>query len=78
MRIASVAGHHPDWRRRMRGELFWIVMVKMAALALLWMLFFSATHRAAVDGESVSRRLAIPQPAVPSRPGPSRQEVSHG
>lgn len=80
MTIASVAGGRSDWRRRMRGELFWIFLVKLAALTLLWMLFFSATHHAAIDGESVSQQLGVAQSAAPSRspPTPSIKETSRG
>lgn len=80
MTIASVAAGRPDWRRRMGGELFWIFLVKLAALTLLWMLFFSAAHRAPVDGESVSRQLGIPRAATHSRSlsTPAGRETSHG
>jgi hypothetical protein len=79
MTITSVAGARPDWRRRMRGELFLIFLAKLAALTLLWMLFFSASHRAAVDGSSVSRQLGV-SPTAPSRTPltPSVKEVSRG
>jgi hypothetical protein len=79
MTIASVAGARADWRRRIRGELFWIFLAKLAALTLLWMLFFSATQHAPVDGESVSHQLGLSRSAAPSRspPAPSRKEISH-
>lgn len=67
MTIASAAGTRPDWRRRMRGELFWIVLAKLAALTLLWALFFSAAHRASVDGDSLSHQLGVAPTAAPSR-----------
>ena len=67
MTIASVAGARADWRRRMRGELFWIFLAKLAALTLLWMLFFSAAHRATVDRDALSRRLGVaPAAATPT------------
>lgn len=73
------APDEPDWRRRMGGELFWILLVKLAALTLLWMLFFSAAHHAVIDGESVSHRLGVAPPAVPSRsPRPFVKEISRG
>lgn len=80
MTIASVAGGRLDWRRRMRGELFWIILVKLAALTLLWMLFFSAPHRVPVDGGSVSRRLGVSGPLAPHRlpSETSRKEIARG
>ena len=80
MTIANIARGGPDWRRRMGGELFWIFLVKLAALTLLWLLFFSAAHRAPVDGESVSRQLGIPRAVMHSRSPstPARKETSHG
>jgi hypothetical protein len=34
-----------------------LLLMKIAALALLWALFFSPAHRAPVDGAAVSRHL---------------------
>lgn len=65
MTIASVADPRGDWRRHMRGELFWILVVKLGALTLLWLLFFSAAHRQPVDGKSVGRRLGIAPAVIP-------------
>jgi hypothetical protein len=80
MTIASLAGARGDWRRRMRGELWWIFLVKLAALTLLWVLFFSAAHHAVIDGQSVSRQLGVAPPAAPSgSPAAiSNQEISRG
>jgi len=52
----------PGWRRRLRRELWWLMALKVGALALLWGLFFS--HRAPVDGQAESRRLALTPAAV--------------
>lgn len=68
MTIAGTAGPRADWRRRMRGELWWIFLLKLAALSLLWVLFFSAAHRVVIDGKSVSRQLGVAPPAVPAVP----------
>jgi hypothetical protein len=78
MTNASVAGARADWRRRMRGELFWIFVAKLAALTLLWALFFSAPRHASVNGDSVSRRLGVAPTAAPSRlpPIPFSKESS--
>lgn len=80
MTIASAVGARQDWRRRMRGELFWIFLVKLAALTLLWMLFFSAARHVSVDGASVSHQLGVVPQGVPSRspPTPSIKETSRG
>ena len=80
MRIASVAGAPAGWRRRMRGELFFILLAKLAALTLLWALFFSAAHRATIDRSALNRQLGVAPPAASSRPPPtsSVQEASRG
>lgn len=78
MAIARAAGSR-DWRRRMRGELFWIFLAKLAALTLLWMLFFSA-HGEPLDRDSISHHLGVVVPsAVPARSPPTRlvKEISH-
>lgn len=67
MTMAGVRDERADWRRRMRGELFWILLVKLAALTLLWMLFFSAAHQTIIDGQSVSHRLGVVPPGAPAR-----------
>ena len=80
MKIASIAGDHQDWRRRLRAELVWIFLLKLAALTLLWLLFFSAADRVRPDGNSVSRRLGIAPPPASSRsvPIPSMKEITRG
>ncbi len=85
MKIASLAvdsraGDNRDWRRRMRAELLWIFLLKLAALTLLWLLFFSAAGRAPADGNAVSRRLGIVQPPASSRsvPAASMKEITRG
>jgi hypothetical protein len=80
MTIASAAGIRPGWRRQMRGELFWIVLAKLAALTLLWALFFSAAHRPSVNGDSLGRQLGVAPTAAPARlpSTPSSKEISRG
>ncbi len=53
---------YPEWRRTLRCELAWLVALKVAALALLWWLFFS--HRTPVDGQAESRQLALTRAAA--------------
>ncbi len=55
--------NYPEWRRRLRRELSWLLALKVAALALLWWLFFSPAHRTPVDGQAESRRLALTRAA---------------
>jgi len=71
--------NHPGWRRALRRELAWLMTLKVAALALLWWLFFSPPHHSAVDGEAASRRLAVTPSAV-SAPtsNPSGREDRRG
>lgn len=53
------------WRAVLRRHLAVLLAIKLAALALLWALFFSPAHRIAVDGQAAGRHLAVaPQEAV--------------
>ena len=54
--------NYPEWRRTLRRELSWLMALKVGALALLWLLFFS--HRTPVDGQAEGRRLALTAAAV--------------
>lgn len=54
----------PTWRRRLRRELTGLLALKVAALALLWWLFFSPPHRITVDDEAASRRLGVAPPRL--------------
>ena len=54
----SAAAPRP-WRRVLRRHLTALLAIKLAALALLWVLFFSPAHRAAVDGQALARQLAV-------------------
>jgi hypothetical protein len=54
--IRSQSANDP---RLLGRELAWLLAVKFAALGLLWLLFFSATHRPAVDASAASRQLAV-------------------
>jgi hypothetical protein len=62
------------WRRQLRRELTGLIALKIAALALLWWLFFApAPHAGAAD--EASRRFGLAaagsaprQPAVPAAP----------
>ena len=56
------------WRRRLRRELAGLIVIKLAALAFLWWLFFSPAHRTAVDADAAGRRLGVAQAVVRSEP----------
>jgi hypothetical protein len=47
------------WRRALGRDLTWLVVVKLAALALLWWLFFSPAHHTPVDGAAAGRQLGV-------------------
>ena len=51
--------NHPGWRHTLRRELAWLMTLKVAALALLWWVFFSPSHHSRVDGQAASRRFAV-------------------
>lgn len=52
--------HQPpdDWRRRLRRKIGWLLAFKLAALLILWMLFFSPANRVPVDAGVMSRHIA--------------------
>lgn len=67
--------NYPGWRRTLRRELCWLLVLKVAALGLLWWLCFSAAHRTPVDGEAQSQRLALTRaPLLALPPAPSSGE----
>ncbi len=35
----------PDWRLDLGRKIAWLLVLKVAALAVLWVLFFSPAHR---------------------------------
>jgi hypothetical protein len=47
------------WRGRLRRDVALLIALKVAALALLWALFFSPAARVPVDGASASRQLGL-------------------
>jgi hypothetical protein len=53
------------------------LLLKIAALAVLWGLFFSPPHRVAVSAATASKRFALKSPgaspsALPAQPGGKR------
>jgi uncharacterized membrane protein len=53
------------WRRRLGRELAGLIALKLVALALLWWLFFSPAHRAAVDADAAGRRFGVSEAPAP-------------
>jgi len=49
------------WRGAFRRHLTVLLLIKLAALALLWLLFFSPAGRHPVDAAAVARAL-LPMP----------------
>jgi hypothetical protein len=63
MGMGEEVGRRHSWRGVLRRELSLLMLGKLAALILLWWLFFSPTHRAPVDAAKTGRRLALEQQA---------------
>jgi len=57
----SAEGRNPGAgaSRHLRRDLAWLLAIKFAALALLWLLFFSAAHRPMIDAAAASQQLAV-------------------
>jgi hypothetical protein len=57
-----VATPSAAWRVALRRHLAWLLLLKFAALVLLWALFFSPAHRVRVDAGVIGEHLtATPQ-----------------
>jgi hypothetical protein len=54
-------GEAAHWRDELRRAVTALIALKVAALALLWWLFFSPAHRTEVDADGASRRLSLTQ-----------------
>jgi hypothetical protein len=59
------------WRRRLSREVAGLIAIKLAALALLWWLFFSPAHRTAVAADTAARRLGVVRPQTLDAPAPA-------
>jgi hypothetical protein len=55
----DVAASGVRWRRALGRDLTWLTLVKLAALALLWWLFFSPAHHTPVDAAAAGRQLGV-------------------
>lgn len=51
-----------QWRGRLRRELALLLLAKLAALVLLWLMFFSAPHRQPADAARTGAHLGLPAP----------------
>jgi hypothetical protein len=58
-RMGGRQGEAAHWRDELRRAVTALIALKVAALALLWWLFFSPTHRTQVDADGASRRLSL-------------------
>jgi hypothetical protein len=73
-----MGGREQDlWRHRLSCELAGLIAIKLAALALLWWLFFSPAHRTAVDADAAGRQLGVPQAAARAAAAPA-EPAAHG
>jgi ferric-dicitrate binding protein FerR (iron transport regulator) len=61
---AAIATAASPWRRATARELAWLVLIKLAALTLLWWLFFSGAHRTPVDDAAAGRQLGVDGPVA--------------
>ena len=56
-------GSRLSWQATLRRHLAVLLLIKVAALALLWAVFFSPSHRPQIDPQAMSGRLAsVPAP----------------
>lgn len=62
------------WRNVLRRHLAWLLLLKAAALALIWALFFGPVHRTPVDGQTAARQLALGRAAPAAAVEPAREE----
>jgi hypothetical protein len=60
-RMGGRQGEATHWRDELRRAVTALIALKIAALALLWWLFFSPAHRTEVDADGASRRLSLTQ-----------------
>jgi hypothetical protein len=49
-----------QWRGRLRREVALLVLMKLAALLLLWLVFFSPSHRQPADAARTGAHLGLP------------------
>jgi hypothetical protein len=48
-----------DWKRLLRRHIGWVITVKLVLLTLLFVFFFSASHRPEIGASQVSDRIQL-------------------
>lgn len=69
--LSSGRGSAFAWRRSLRRAIAGVLALKLAAITLIWWLFFSGAHVPDVTPTSMSRQLGIDRGAVTG-------ELDHG
>jgi hypothetical protein len=57
--MASATVDSQRWQHAMRWKIALLMCAKLALLTLLWALFFSPSHRIAVDSDATSDRFGV-------------------
>jgi len=65
-------GESMEWQRALRWKIAGLLCGKLALLTLLWALFFSPSHRSAVDSAAPGERFGV----ALARPGSSSGRMS--
>ena len=52
-------GNSAPWVVRLRRHLTWVIAVKLVVITLLFVLFFSSSHRPSIDADGVSDHLRL-------------------
>jgi hypothetical protein len=64
-----MTGKSMEWQRAMRCKMAGLLCGKLLLLTLLWALFFSPSHRSAVDSAAAGDRFGVPIGRSGSSPG---------
>ena len=71
---APSGGVVPPWRNVLRRHLAWLLLLKFAALTLIWALFFGPAHRTQVDAQTAGRQLELGHAAAAAPGEPAAEE----
>jgi hypothetical protein len=67
--VPRTAARNAPWRTALRRDVAALLILKLLALTLLWLLFFSPADRTVIDAGAIGRRLAVvPPPQVAEAP----------
>jgi hypothetical protein len=58
----GTTARNAPWRAALRRDVTALLILKLLALMLLWLLFFSPAHRTPIDAGAIGRRLAVVSP----------------